>query len=306
MFKRKQKKAAGLCTISLNSDGVAFAHARFEDGVQLGCCDFIEADTLASQTEALKDYVEENDLQLCDCALVMRASDYRMYFLDAPNVPDSERALAARFLVKDLIDYPFDQAAIDVFEVPNRPGCPAKVYVVAMKMDRLKELNQFISDIGLSPVCVSVAELALNALTRASAESEAGTAFLYKDMKTLHILLCKAGVLRMVRDVGPVTILEDSSQHERFTLEIQRSLDFYQSQLAELPPVKLYVTPRIAEYESVISLLEGVLTIPVGAYAIEEVLPNYANLEPTQRLRCLPVIGELQRIFHDLNQGEST
>lgn len=302
-FKRKDKKAKGICALCLSKEGIAISHARFDDGVQLTHCGFFEGASIEEVTPAVNEFIEKHQLHGCDTSLVLRASEYRMFFLDAPKVPEAERSMAARFLIKDLINYPMEDAAIDVFEVPYREGAPSKVYVVAMPMARVQELNAMIESFGLTPLSISISELALNALTRASAEADAGIAFMYKDSESLHISLSKAGVLRMVRDIGPVSILENSEQHERLGLEIQRSLDFYQSQLAEMPPVKLYVTPRIASFESAMSVLQASLTIPVSAFYVEEVLPTFAHMGHDHSVRCLPVIGELQRLFQLQQEG---
>lgn len=304
MFKRRVKKAPGLCTICFSTEGVAIAHALFDDGVRLTCCTFIEGTSFEALKPAIEEFIATHQLTHCDTALVLRSSDYRLFFLDAPNVPEAERCMAAKFLVKDLIDFPFESAAIDVFEVPNRPGGSAKVYVVAMRLERLEEMNARIKELMLNPVSVSISELAINTLTAASPESESSIAFLFKDSQSMHVLLSKEGVLRMVREIGPVSMLRDPSKHERLVLELQRSLDFYQSQLAEMPPVKLFVTPRIAKNQEAVAKIQEMLTIPVAAFHIDEVLPNFTSLDEDARNRCLPVVGELQRFF-SMQGGEA-
>ena len=119
MFKRKPKKAQGLCSICITREGASVAYATDSPSFTLKHSEFIEADSLEVLTPKLAAFVEQHKLAGMDTALVLRASEYRLFFLDAPNVPEEERSHAAKFLVKDLIDYPLEDAAIDVFEVPK-------------------------------------------------------------------------------------------------------------------------------------------------------------------------------------------
>lgn len=297
MFKRKSQKAQGLCTICLSKEGAAIAYAPKMGELKVAACDFIEGDSLDVLKPKIQIYIEKNNLQGVDVSLVLRASEYRLFFLDAPNVPDEERCAAASFLVKDLIDYPMDQAAIDVFEVPNRAGNPAKVYVVAMKLERTIELADYLKGLGLNLQMISISELAINALASRAPEAEHGVAFLYKDSMNLHIMITKGGVLRIIRDVGPVSRIQSMNEIERLVLEIQRSLDFYQSQLGHSAPLKLFVTPRIGEHADAINHLSQSLTLSVESFCIENIFPEFANLTHEAHARCLPVLGELERHF---------
>ena len=54
-------------------------------------------------------------------------SAYSMVQLEAPELEPDELREAMRWRVRDLIDFPVEQAAIDVFHLPEsqRPGAPA-------------------------------------------------------------------------------------------------------------------------------------------------------------------------------------
>lgn len=304
MFKRNAKKAQGLCTICLSTEGVAISHALGQGDFSLQACDFIDCTNPDEFKIIIEKYITEHSLMGIDVALVLRASEYRLFFLDAPNVPDEERAGAAKFLVKDLIDYPLDQAAIDVFDVPNRAGNAAKVYVVAMKLARLTFLSNLIADLGLNLLSVSISELAINALVSNVPEAEQGVAFLYKDSQNLHVLITKGGVLRIIRDVGPVSRIQSMDEIERLVLEIQRSIDFYQSQLGHSAPSKLFVTPRIGEHADAIAYLSSSLTLSVEPFVIEQVLPEFVDISDTAKARCLPVLGELVHLLKPIGEAK--
>lgn len=77
---------------------------------------FIEAEP-DNQLVQVKDFVTKNRLSRASCSVVLSEQAYRCLLLDPPKVAPEELPAALPWLVKDLIDIPIEQAAIDAFYV---------------------------------------------------------------------------------------------------------------------------------------------------------------------------------------------
>ena len=111
--------------VYMAADGIAVAEVDFsaEKRPALQSCHYIETDQPAEQLRQLGRYVRDHALKRRSCIVVLDESSYNLIQMDAPPVQDDELVAALRWSVKDLIDYPIDDAVIDVF----RENC----YVIA-------------------------------------------------------------------------------------------------------------------------------------------------------------------------------
>ena len=104
----------------VQSDQLVLAHVDQRGGspFMLNC----KRVPLASPTEAaviLEDLVKEYEMEGTQCSFVLNPKDYNLHLVEAPNVEPDELRSAVRWKIKDLLDMKIDEAAIDVFEVPE-------------------------------------------------------------------------------------------------------------------------------------------------------------------------------------------
>ena len=112
------KKQPGWLAVGLHGDHVDLVHVRraANGRPEIVLCDSYR--TEGSETEALARLRKELKLDQYRCTTLLKFADYQMHSLDAPNVPAAELKNAVRWRVKDVIDYPLEQATVDVLDVP--------------------------------------------------------------------------------------------------------------------------------------------------------------------------------------------
>ena len=164
---------------------------------------------------------------------------------------DDEIASSRPWLIKDLIDFDPSDARVDYFEFPadaNR-GRDPQLFVVAARNDVIEEVTNLLDGSGLELDAVDIGELALRNLTLVIPEQVAGTLLLELRPKGGILAICHESKLYFARSISTGTshiddamsqeiALDDSddqlSDHVRslldeLLLEIQRSLDYYES-----------------------------------------------------------------------------
>lgn len=213
---------------------------------QVNLVTFLTAEDEQGIFDALKMLIAEHKLQNCTTHLAISRQDYQLLYIDAPNVPETEAAQAAKFLIKDLLDFPISEAAVDVFEMPPI-GQQKKINVVASKIERIQNIQKNLLNLDLKLFEVTIPEIALSQTLRSLNGEENVSAIIFKGTQCAHIMIVKGADIQMIRDIGPAENLEPSGQLEALSLEVQRSLDFYQTALRGTPPAKLYLSWEITD-----------------------------------------------------------
>lgn len=202
--------------------------------------------------------VEQQQWQGRPCTVVLHPLYYQMLLVEAPSVPDDEMAAAVRWRVKELLDFSVDEAAIDFFRLPDDAyrGRKKMLYAIAMRKASLQSLIAPIESGGLAVDNVDIAELAAHKHAQRLPKGRGGTAVVHLLENEGFINLIDDGNIYLSRnlDVGLAQLQEPAGRAatlEALLLEIQRSLDFYESQLGKGIIADLYLSPASEDIKPV-------------------------------------------------------
>ena len=176
------------------------------------------------------------------------SSAYSLVQLEAPDLDVDELREAMRWRVKDLIDFPVEEATIDVFELPEsrRPGAPSLVYVVVAKSAQVETLGGLLQDAGLKVEAIDIAEMAIRNLAlhldrpgrpRAYLQLQPGQTII--EISDGSQIFLSRRVMQDYDENSDAELLR--AQMENLALEVQRSLDYFESQYALGPADRLSV-----------------------------------------------------------------
>ena len=216
-----------------------------EGASQIVFQDFI-ACKAAQRKDALAGLIEEHELKGFPCNLVLSSDQYQVFQTEKPPVADAELAEAIRWKVKDLIDYSIEDAITDVFDFPEDAtrGRGSLVNVVSARRVLLQENIKLIDDVGLELQSIDITELVLRNISMRYDVSGNGLALLYMRPGFGMIIVSKGDTMYFSRRFDfSVDALKDSTTQEsaiqQLALEVQRSLDYYESQMGQVPPKEL-------------------------------------------------------------------
>lgn len=245
-----KSKSAGWVAVCLYPDRVDVATASW-DGARPTLLTLDSYARGSDDVETLKRISRRHGLDRSAVTTLLSGRHYQLLPLEAPNVPKEEMKEAARWQIKDLIDYPVETATLDVLDVPAAPsaaGRPGAILVVAAPNDNVERLMRPFASARAGLKAVDVYEMAQRNIAALCEDKNRGLAMLSFDQDAGYLTFTYHGELHMSRriDVG-LEQLHDAGRQtqlfERVGLEVQRSTDGFERQYSHIPLTQLLLAP---------------------------------------------------------------
>ncbi len=190
--------------------------------------------------------------------------------IERPNVPAAEQRDAVRWRIQEFLDFPAADAVIDVFPFPEAAtrGRTPMVFVVATPRVRLEAALRIAGEAGLSPICVDITELTLrNLVHRVYPSAEHSIALLRVSPGSGIVNITRGDELFLSRRISAVPRELDDAAWDLFKdpllLQVQRSIDYYESALSQPPADCLLVASTHGWQQRIVTHLESMLPLPV-------------------------------------------
>lgn len=296
---------------------------------------FSELDNKAETTSALKQLVKDFQLENKEITTSLLIADSNLVMLEKPEVADEELRQAVRWKIKDSLPYNINNAIVDVFEIPGQRerGRTPLVYVTAAEKEFLKQKIKTFEEHDLEISSIDIAELVMRNIAALLPEDQQGVALLKLEPDQGLITLTQDSSLYLARniDVGYVllgantnspmlgsntttSILgetpaegDDSLAFEQemspdqqrsldaIVLEVQRSLDYYESHFAKPAINSLVIAPLPYEVPGLIKYLAGALGLQVRMLDLNAVLDMPQPVSEEQQAKGFFAIGAALR-----------
>lgn len=297
--RRSRTSADGLLGIETSPEGIALARVQRVPGEapRLLDCLFREA-APAAQPELLKSLVSERGLAGMPVNLVLHPATYQMLLLDAPEVPAEELRDAMRWRVKDLIAEPIEQVVVDAFRLPEDAyrGRSRMAYCAVLGKARMRAWGDLLEQAGLRLQCIDVTEMAFRNLGLLAGAEGMNVALLR--LRSSEGLICvqNGADLYMARRIEQ-GLDRAGSDYAAVTLEIQRSLDYFESQLGKGYINRLLLLPTKRDGDSALQALGAGLAVKLQALELGELFPGQAGAElgRAEQAYCMAAVGAALR-----------
>jgi MSHA biogenesis protein MshI len=196
------------------------------------------------------------DVDNYHCTLLIKQGEYQIFQIEKPNVPDNELKQAISWKLKDMIDYPVEQATIDIINIPtddSKSNRQSYVYAVSAKNTLIGNLMQQFSEVAKSGIeVIDIPEMAQRNIAAYIEEENRGLALLSinKNGGLLTFTANKALYHARQIELNTEALSSDNGEQksnifERFALEIQRSLDSFERQFPQLTINRLVLAPFV-------------------------------------------------------------
>jgi len=211
--------------------------------------------------------------------------------LEAEAAERAELRAAVRWQVRDLLDYHVDDAVIDVFDVPGdeRPGRP--MYVVAARVQTVQERVDLAAAAELDLRAIDIPELALRNLACRLPGSAEGLALVRVLADEGVILVVREEALQLARNVEIGASSEPAQLQDRLALEIQRSLDYYDSAFRRGPIGRVALAPFEGDMAAMAEHLHEALGLRVETLDLDEILAPVEPVPPDRQAAALEAVG---------------
>jgi MSHA biogenesis protein MshI len=311
------RRAAGLVCINLWPDRVDVSHVVAAGAArpEIQRCDSYRK--VGAEAAILTRLRKQLHLDRYRCTTLLKSGEYQIIQVEAPNVLPNEMKNAVRWRIKDMIDFPVDEATVDVVSIPSTEsaaGRAAQLFAVAARNQVIAAAVKPFNDADISLEVIDIPEFAQRNIARCLEREGRGVALLsFNERGGLLTVTCGGELyqhrridvtLASLRGAGPERgagaelQLESESPYERLVLELQRSLDHFDRQFPRVSLARLVVTP-VSGADELRAYLVNRLDLPVELLYLSEVMdfPDIADLhEPARQAQCLHAIGAALRL----------
>lgn len=215
------------------------------------------------------------------CAAQLSLGEYQISVVEAPTVPEAELKTAMRWRMKDVIDYPVEQAVFDLLEIPAGEAGPARskwVYVIAARSELIRTYVQRFDDAKLPLAIIDIPETAQRNVAALYEPEGRGIGFLYFDDAGGLLTVTSGGELYVARrfDFKSTEIRQANDAYRedlysRILVELQRTLDNFERQYSRIVVSRIMLGPE-PERTPLCAYLRSNLSVEVAEVALEEVI----------------------------------
>ncbi len=301
LIPNKKKHDDTILGVSITPQGAGWCVLELGGATPVLARQGVVTGSFRSPVEAFAELCRQEALPALPCHISLSHEFYNLLLVDAPNVPDAELREAVKWRVKDLIAQPVEKMVVDVFRLPADAyrGRMNMVYAALIDMSSVSALVAACEQHGLVLRGIGIAELALAAIARAlPGVDNLGLAVLYLTGNSGSINLIENGYLYLTRTLemhgmgggysGNVDFNNDPT--DNLALDIQRSLDYYESQLGKSGVNRLYVITESVEQQLWCEGLSQRLPIRAQMLGLAE-LVGAAELTTLQQGLLAPAVG---------------
>ena len=278
----------------LSKEGVAIACAeRLPEGLTVTHQAFVAAANPLTSPDPIIDYLNNASLTDSKAGMVLNRGEYQLLLVEAPEVPENELKEALIWRVKDFMNCAPEAAYIDYCPLPEDAyrGRGNRVYVAVVERELVEARARWMESLGLEPAWIDIPELSLLNLVESITEDEMGTAVLALESDHSHLLMCSGSQLYMTRDLP----YNPQTQIDSTVLDVQRSMDYFESQIGKPPCVRILVLPlQVGETPLMMALREG-LGADVQSLDLADVITASEPLRVDLQQSCLYAIAAALR-----------
>jgi len=213
-----------------------------ENGIVANSADFAGEQAMDDLSQWLDTHVDSH----AHCVISLEAKDYELLLVESVDVPEKELADALSFKVKDLLPHPIEEMILQAFKLPEDAyrGRMSMAYVVAVKRELIQQKIAWAEEHELEVLAITIPDICiLNLFAHANHEgsiavlslgNEKGEIRLYKDGALYLTRNIEMGMIKLksaVPDEDSGLVAVQGNPVDDLELEIQRSIDYYESQL---------------------------------------------------------------------------
>lgn len=289
-FRRAVDEGASWLGISHSGGMLHAARATCAPGAKpkLLAMKFEPVADLSEGLQQLSKGISLKQARLCG---VLDRAQYRLLSVEVPDIPQPEWRDAMRWRLKDYVDFPMDDALLDILALPDATQVRQTQQAMAMVVQRV-DYNRWAlgaDDMGLRWRALEVPETAVRVLSAfAEQEGEAHGMLIFGQAYALLVITYK-GKLVMTRNIEVAldSIVGDSeargSALGRASLEVLRTLDNFDRMHSEVRLSGLsVVSPQ--DGDEIIEVLTDLIYVPVSKYSLSQWVDLSVLGEVGQRL----------------------
>lgn len=310
---RQQVKPQSQMGLALLPAGMALASVQRSVGTtpKLIRCEFYPMSRQSDPGLTLRTVMLQSGLDRAAFRLVLNPDEYQMHLVESPDVPDAELREAVRWRIRDLIDFPVDEAAIDVFDMPQGAGTGREtgrmMCVVVTRNPVIAQKAAMVNRSGGELDVIDITDLALRNLLALTPADATGAALLYVESNYSLVLITGESTLYLSRriwiggnELAAIAGRDaDDPEFRRvadaLSMELLRSLEYYEGHFSRPAVEGVFIAPLGAGDATLLKHVSQAIGVPVQHLDLNRLVDSAEPLSPEQQARSLLAIGAALR-----------
>lgn len=302
-FSKKRKLAAGNTSVAveLHEKGFAVAQVSLEsDGIKIKQCQFIHNTNAKIRGELIAEMFSRLNISHENCRLVLSGNSYKFLLAEAPNAPLENLRAIMPSKIKDSLPWKVSDTTADVLLLPPDAfrGRKKSVYVAVAETKPLEQHLDLLHSVAIDPEAVVTVEMAIKGywrIIRPPARTSIGVMRLSESGGVI-VMICDGAIYLARRIAVSLSSLADEGVNrqeifDQVVLEIQRSVDFYESQLGKGPVAKVVLLPPPIDLGIGFDYIEQNISTEIERMNPFEVLEFDQELSMKDQSYCISVLG---------------
>ncbi len=271
------------------SDGVAVVQvqASKKSAGEILHHEFLPSQGQKAQQEALQSWVDRHNLQKTPCICLIGDDDCDINQIEKPNVDDSELLPALTWKIKDLVSYDVESAVVDMYPMPvSSKNNTRQVGVVSAQESTVAAYVEGIKSSGLILRAIDIYDLVRKNLSSVRVSTGKTQAILSIGENSGELSIFYDSDLYVSRGfkIGLTQIRlatsEDHTVYDSLLLEIQRSMDYYESYYGLGSVGVMEIFPQTPVTEKMALYLESLTSFDIDFVTTGIASDESSTLEP--------------------------
>ena len=141
--------------------------------------DYIACNASTDCQQIVSQQVREHSVENARCVVVLPVDSYQQMHIEMPDLPDEERHEAVRWQIREQIDYPPEDAVVDLYDVaPFGSEKKPLTYVIAAQKQALEGHVKLVEKSDLALDTIDIPDFALRNICQLFKQDERGVAIL--------------------------------------------------------------------------------------------------------------------------------
>ena len=297
LFKSR-RRGSGWLAVVFGKNGVHLSKIESKGAMpHVVRCEYHEMRPVSAASLARLRRVEK--IGTCDFITLLTPSEYQMLMVESPNVPANELKTAVRWKIKDSLSYHVEDATIDVLSIPaGKSGSEQvrSVYVIAASNITIKKYIALFEQAKIDLGMIDIPEMAQRNIAALFEQGDQALAMLAFDENGGLLTFTASGELYLSRFIEiNVGQLSDANENlrkqycERVEFELQRSLDYFDSQFSYMNVDRVLVC--VPDNTGLVDFLAGAIDAKVEKLDLSQVMD----------ISAVPALADSEFVAHALS-----
>lgn len=256
--------------------------------------------------QALKAAFDKAAAQRLPTCAVVDGDDYQLVQVEAPDVLPSEMRAAIRWRLKDAIAFSADEAAIDIFEIPEpaRQTQSKMLFAAAARDSAIQRIAGALKPVAKRFDAIDIPDLCLRNVSACLPQDAKGMAMLALHENFAQLVITRQASIYVTRRIDlhrgfnphSPRASQNGIDAGALALELQRSLDYYESHYDQTPIGDLVLAPADERAHALAASLREETSLRISVLDVREHFSVYRGGEVITDWATLMAFGAALRV----------